>query len=197
MINPTWTSQRIEELERLWSAGLSGSMIADRMALSRNAVIGKANRLGLAARAERMAPQQQEQKLQERNAARVIRARNSRNENRGSKVREPTIPVKAPAFIGSLNIPFADLRRQSSSEPNQCRFIAAEPAGPEYLACGNETLPGEAWCGHCKGIVFSNRQTPQNVSDAEQARRAAMFRRGGSLPNIHRVAGSDLSEEAA
>ncbi|MSP82280.1 MAG: global cell cycle regulator GcrA-like protein [Alphaproteobacteria bacterium] len=46
-----WTSETIETLKTLWQAGHSASAIAGKLGgLSRNAVIGKAHRLGLAAR---------------------------------------------------------------------------------------------------------------------------------------------------
>ena len=44
---PTWTSERVEELKTFIGAGLSCSQIAARIGVSRNAVIGKMNRLGL------------------------------------------------------------------------------------------------------------------------------------------------------
>ena len=46
-----WTEERIALLRQLWEAGLSASEIAKRLGeVSRNAVIGKAHRIGLAAR---------------------------------------------------------------------------------------------------------------------------------------------------
>src|SRR3954453_18214202 len=46
----TWTEERIELLTKLWSEGLSASQIAAELGgdVSRNAVLGKAHRLGLA-----------------------------------------------------------------------------------------------------------------------------------------------------
>ena len=46
----TWTEERIERLKELWTEGLSASQIAAELGsdVSRNAVISKANRLGLA-----------------------------------------------------------------------------------------------------------------------------------------------------
>ena len=47
----SWTDERIERLKALWSEGNTASQIADELGgVSRNAVIGKAHRLGLAAR---------------------------------------------------------------------------------------------------------------------------------------------------
>lgn len=42
--------RRDPELRRLWAEGLSGSEIADRMKLTKNAVIGRVHRLNLPAR---------------------------------------------------------------------------------------------------------------------------------------------------
>jgi GcrA cell cycle regulator len=47
----SWTDQRIEQLKNLWEKGLTASQIADELGnVSRNAVIGKAHRLGLKSR---------------------------------------------------------------------------------------------------------------------------------------------------
>lgn len=47
-----WTDERIAKLSKLWDAGLSASQIAEKLGegVTRNAVIGKAHRLGLASR---------------------------------------------------------------------------------------------------------------------------------------------------
>ena len=47
-----WTAERVELLKKLWAEGLSASQIAARLGeVTRNAVIGKVHRLGLAGRA--------------------------------------------------------------------------------------------------------------------------------------------------
>ncbi|MBU6206483.1 MAG: GcrA cell cycle regulator, partial [Alphaproteobacteria bacterium] len=47
----SWTESRIEQLKTLWTRGLSASQIAEELGgVSRNAVIGKAHRLGLQGR---------------------------------------------------------------------------------------------------------------------------------------------------
>ncbi|MEG9861308.1 MAG: GcrA family cell cycle regulator [Parvularculales bacterium] len=52
----SWTEERVETLKELWATGLSASQIARQMGgITRNAVIGKVHRLGLAARAPRQA----------------------------------------------------------------------------------------------------------------------------------------------
>lgn len=47
----SWTDERIENLRSMWEKGLTASQIADELGgVSRNAVIGKAHRLGLKSR---------------------------------------------------------------------------------------------------------------------------------------------------
>ena len=47
----SWTDERIDRLKELWSQGKTASFIADELGgVSRNAVIGKAHRLGLQSR---------------------------------------------------------------------------------------------------------------------------------------------------
>src|ERR687898_163448 len=47
----SWTDERIAKLTKMWEGGATASQIADELGgVSRNAVIGKAHRLGLKAR---------------------------------------------------------------------------------------------------------------------------------------------------
>src|SRR4030088_2375450 len=50
----TWSDDRVEQLKKLWEAGLSASQIAAELGnVTRNVVIGKVHRLGLSGRAKR------------------------------------------------------------------------------------------------------------------------------------------------
>ena len=52
-----WTDDRVEILTKLWGEGLSASQIARELGdVTRNAVIGKVHRLGLAGRASPTRP---------------------------------------------------------------------------------------------------------------------------------------------
>ena len=53
----SWTDERIDRLKKMWSDGATASQIADELGgVSRNAVIGKAHRLGLDARPSPVKP---------------------------------------------------------------------------------------------------------------------------------------------
>ena len=57
----SWTDERIEQLKAMWEAGQTASQIAEALGgVSRNAVIGKAHRLGLQARPSPVRPNEPE-----------------------------------------------------------------------------------------------------------------------------------------
>jgi GcrA cell cycle regulator len=57
----SWTDERIERLKSLWTKGMTASHIADELGgVSRNAVIGKAHRLGLQSRPSPVKPNEPE-----------------------------------------------------------------------------------------------------------------------------------------
>ncbi|CAN5414655.1 GcrA family cell cycle regulator [soil metagenome] len=58
-----WTEERIETLRKMWEAGQTASQIAEELGgVSRNAVIGKAHRLGLQSRPSPVKPNEPEAK---------------------------------------------------------------------------------------------------------------------------------------
>ena len=59
----SWTEERIERLKRMWADGATASQIADELGgVSRNAVIGKAHRLGLEQRPSPVKHEEKERK---------------------------------------------------------------------------------------------------------------------------------------
>ncbi|MDF7775087.1 GcrA family cell cycle regulator, partial [Sphingomonas sp. AOB5] len=53
----SWTDERIDTLKKMWNSGLTATQIAEELGgVSRNAVIGKAHRLGLPARPSPVKP---------------------------------------------------------------------------------------------------------------------------------------------
>jgi GcrA cell cycle regulator len=59
----SWTDERIDRLKKMWGEGATASQIADELGgVSRNAVIGKAHRLGLDARPSPVKPGEEKEK---------------------------------------------------------------------------------------------------------------------------------------
>jgi GcrA cell cycle regulator len=67
----SWTDERIATLTKMWESGATASQIADELGgVSRNAVIGKAHRLGLKARPSPVKAAEQAKKATKKAAAR-------------------------------------------------------------------------------------------------------------------------------
>src|SRR5688500_17131037 len=59
----SWTEERIDRLKAMWTKGATASQIAEeRGGVSRNAVIGKAHRLGLESRPSPVKPGEEKEK---------------------------------------------------------------------------------------------------------------------------------------
>ncbi len=83
----SWTDERIDRLKSMWAEGATASQIADDLGgVSRNAVIGKAHRLGLEARPSPVKPGEDKHK----EAAKVAKAS-------AAPAPEPELAAKAPA----------------------------------------------------------------------------------------------------
>src|SRR5436309_944965 len=117
----SWTEERIERLKKMWHDGSTASQIADELGgVSRNAVIGKAHRLGLKARPSPVKPNEREGEAQ--TAAAAAPAEPARE------------PKPAPARDRG---PAAAPARPAAPNPRRPRAVAAAPfpcAGPRSIA---------------------------------------------------------------
>lgn len=141
----SWTDERVDQLRSLWTEGLSASQIARVLGdgITRNAVIGKVHRLGLAGRA---AP------------ARIDRPRLPSAPRVHFRVREPELPVveEEPlklddgSFVGVLAI-----------NDRMCRWPIGDPSGDEFHFCGRNPKSGSPYCeAHARKAY-----QPQQVRD--------------------------------
>ncbi|MGM4906287.1 GcrA family cell cycle regulator [Tardiphaga sp. 866_E4_N2_3] len=172
---PKWTPEQDSDLRRLIDLGRSFSAAAEQInadyatTFSRNAAIGRAHRLGI--------------KTERRGMPGAGRKPTGRKPRPAKPVFPKQIVIRAPEpviepapFIGSLNLPFGDLRPFSTDRVNQCRFI--EGASPDFLCCGTETLPGASWCGHHHEIT--------HTQDTSQRFKVVGGRRGMNATNFSR-----------
>ena len=114
----SWTEERIERLKAMWTKGATASQIAEELGgVSRNAVIGKAHRLGLESRPSPVKPGEEKEK----------KAAAPKASPAAPKVARPAAPKAAPAAAAAPREPVADAPR--STEPAG----AAQPRPPRQL----------------------------------------------------------------
>ncbi|WP_310531716.1 GcrA family cell cycle regulator [Novosphingobium sp.] len=131
----SWTDERIERLTKMWEGGSTASQIADELGgVSRNAVIGKAHRLGLKARpspvkandkdeaAPKAAPAPKVAKPAEPKAAKIP------SEPAPRLAPPPRAPVAAPAANAAPSTP-------------QPRIVSVGPGGFLRQGPGDQQAP--------------------------------------------------------
>lgn len=126
----SWTDERVEQLKSLWTEGLSASQIARALGgVTRNAVIGKVHRLGLAGRATP--------------SARVERPRLPMAPKISTRVYQPEPPV-----VEEEPVTLADGSHATVLTINDrmCRWPIGDPSENEFHFCGRNPKGGSPYC---------------------------------------------------
>jgi GcrA cell cycle regulator len=130
----SWTDQRIDQLKTLWEKGLTASQIADELGgVSRNAVIGKAHRLGLKSRPSPVKANEPEKKVAPKKAA-------------AAPIAKPTAPapmrerVGAPSAAAPQPAGGAVPQAQSNAAPMP-RIVSIGPGGFMRQGPGDQQAP--------------------------------------------------------
>ena len=123
-----WTDERVEQLKTLWTEGLSASQIARVLGeVTRNAVIGKVHRLGLAGRAG------------------PARAERPRSVSHKSIIRlaapEPEIVEQDP-----LTLEDGSYATVLTINDRMCRWPIGDPAETTFHFCGRKPKSASPYC---------------------------------------------------
>lgn len=122
----SWTDERIEQLRSMWEKGLTASQIADELGgVSRNAVIGKAHRLGLKSRPS------------------PVKATEKAKPARSAPVPKPAAPTPTPAPRAAepasarpAPAPRAEPRPAAVVPPTPAPDAAPKADGPRIVSIG-------------------------------------------------------------
>ena len=128
-----WSDERIGVLTRLWSEGVSVGDIAAQLRTGRNAVVGKAHRLGL--------PEHANAGTGGPKPKRIVRHNMHFVEASAASV-APELPAMPPPPIGTVR-----LVTLFELQSHHCRWPFGD--GP-ILFCGGDAVDGKPYCaGHC------------------------------------------------
>jgi GcrA cell cycle regulator len=150
----TWTDERVELLKKLWTDGLSASRIAAELGgITRNAVIGKVHRLGLAGRAKSpsSAPPRPRKP---RSHALMLRV--SRPTLRGNTALAQAFDLEVeaePEVIDNV-IPLGQRRSLLELTEETCRWPIGDPGGAEFFFCGGQAIVGLPYCAHHSRVAY-------------------------------------------
>jgi GcrA cell cycle regulator len=135
-IRQTWTAERIDLLKIYVTEGLSCAQIAGRIGVSRNAVIGKLNRLGLSRGRNPAAPRPRA----------------------GTPMRRPHVLTQRlvlKALFASEpiadNVVSVEPCSLLNLAPRKCRWPINGAGTADFTFCGNTTADGMSYCaGHAR-----------------------------------------------
>ena len=170
----SWTDERVELLRKLWLEGLSASQIANELAngISRNAVIGKVHRLGLAGRAK--APSMASPRTPRARTARPVMPRTMITATRGNTalaLKPRPMPMVEPEPIEEVVIPISERVTIMELREAMCRWPMGDPATPEFRFCGaKETSTGGPYCAYHSRLAY--QPINERRRDRDRERRA-------------------------
>jgi GcrA cell cycle regulator len=136
----SWTEERVELLRKLWLDGLSASQIANQLAngISRNAVIGKVHRLGLAGRTKAPASANQRPRVK---PARSTVPRPTAPMTRGNTAfalkPQPMIMIR-PQPVEEVVVPICEPVTIMELREAMCRWPLGDPTTSEFRFCGGK-----------------------------------------------------------
>jgi GcrA cell cycle regulator len=162
-----WTDDRVSLLKKLWTDGLSASQIAKQLGgVTRNAVIGKVHRLGLAGRA---APSRPVKRI----ATPVVRLRPVLVAAAPTEGPAPAIVAKPviakPVAAPELVAPTAPLKPSKPKQrqprdgeiigvlqlgPNMCKWPIGDPGDADFGFCGTHCGSSAVYCEEHAAIAF-------------------------------------------
>ena len=178
----SWTDERVELLRQLWLDGKSASQISSQLGhgVTRNAVIGKVHRLGLAGRAK--APSSPAAAPRVASAPRMSprpASSGARAAVRGATAlalsAEPAIDTR-PVYQEqeddvvvpmSLRVTIVDLKEA------MCRWPLGDPTSSDFRYCGSPAASGP-YCAHHGRLAYQPVQDRRR--ERERERRALMLR---------------------
>ncbi|MGE3249385.1 MAG: GcrA family cell cycle regulator [Hyphomonadaceae bacterium] len=139
-----WTDERVALLKKLWAEGHSASQIAKQIGgVTRNAVIGKVHRLGLAGRATPSRP-----------AKRPARPRQQRSPlNLAPRVRPASSPYAPPVLtvvLDPLRFEDGSVATVLTLKEGMCKFPIGDPTDADFAFCGRVSCVGPYCTDHAR-----------------------------------------------
>jgi GcrA cell cycle regulator len=157
-----WTDERVELLKKLWADGLSASQIATKLGeVTRNAVIGKVHRLGLAGRATTS----RIRTARPRANVALFPARSAQVQYRtfgnvALKVAEQPLVRKSATVIPLRALP--DLEPAPTGrttlvdlKESMCHWPIGDPMEDGFHFCGRRKGFGVPYCEHHAAIAYN------------------------------------------
>ena len=149
----SWTQDKEEKLKELWKKGHTASQIAEILGdTTRNAVIGKAHRLKLAARATSKKSQSQKKQVMDNSP------KSEKYVGRKSRFKSLLLDKN---FEPARNLQLEEL------DENTCKYMEGHPNEKNSSFCGRKTIEKFSYCPLHLMIVFQPKGKKDEVVEKE------------------------------
>ena len=136
----SWTDERINQLKTMWEKGLTASQIAEELGgVSRNAVIGKAHRLGLKSRPSPVKAAESKKKAAAATPKAAAPAKAAKPAGRPAP--EPRERVERPAPAAASAPSGDNVQHFPSSRSDMPRIVSVGPGGFLRQGPGEQQAP--------------------------------------------------------
>lgn len=151
-----WTPEKVKELKKLWKKGLTTVEIGRLIGISKNAVVGKAHRLGLESRPSPI------KRDEGASSKKKIVSAPSKKKKEAISSTSKNDPNK-PDFGECQEIKDAPITKESAAKgvklvdlkPDSCRWPLGDPKDPNFCFCGKEVVPGKVYCEEHCAVAYS------------------------------------------
>ena len=182
----SWTDERVEQLKKLWSEGLSASQIAGRLGgVTRNAVIGKVHRLGLSGRVTTTRTRSTRPRARNNTIKRTSKSRFAQIGNPAlrSLYQGDGEPYVAP--VEEIEIPVDQRKSLQDLSEDNCRWPIGDPQTPEFHFCNGKKVPGLPYCEHhCRRAFQPPQARRRNRSSASPEKTPVSLPASGDLEKM-------------
>jgi GcrA cell cycle regulator len=144
----SWTDERVQMLSKLWLEGRSASQIATElgMGVTRNAVIGKVHRLGLAGRPKAAVPTAAPARKAVKPAARAHEPVFAEPVFESAPPLPVTLkPIVSAPALADFEAPVCEQVTIMELRESSCRWPMGDPTSADFRYCGARTPVGS--CG--------------------------------------------------
>ena len=125
--NFVWDEDKLNKLKKLWDDGLPITKIGNELGVSRNAIAGKAHRMGLP---KRNSPISKSGDLRKNQSQKTSETKN--------------------------HLPLKIMLRDVEWSRNRCCWPIGDPKLPGFAFCGTPIIPGRPYCEEHSNLAYTS-----------------------------------------
>ena len=156
MLIMSWNDEKINKLKELWGSGTTASQIAEILGgVSRNAVIGKANRLNLSS------------KIKNKNVSSDRKFQDS-NQEKSTSAQKLGRKSKFKSLIIEKDFEPENPKKLEELDESSCKWPIGHPEEKSFYFCGRNSLKDFSYCKLHLLYAYQPKGKKEDVADKDE-----------------------------